>query len=146
MGRTVAQQVSLRTFFITPVMALKLSERVSVALGVALVPATVYLKRTLGASDNQEVLFPGNAKPVKFESSAELMDLLAESKRVSESITWKVTQFALARPLVATDAGIVDRIHESAQKGGGTYASLITAIVMSDLVQMTRTIPSDADP
>ena len=48
-------------------------------------------------------------------------------------------QFALGRPLVAADARTVRKIHESSQKGGGTYTALITAIVMSDLVQMTRT-------
>jgi hypothetical protein len=71
------------------------------------------------------------------------MQLLAGSERVRQSITWKLTQFALARPLVAEDAPVLERIHESAQKGGGTYASLITAIVMSDLVQMTRTEPAN---
>jgi len=58
---------------------------------------------------------------------------------VQESITWKVAQFALGRPLVAADARLIDQIHKAAQKGGGTYSSLITAIVLSDLVQMTRT-------
>jgi hypothetical protein len=67
------------------------------------------------------------------------MDLLARSGRVRQSITWKLTQFSLGRPLVAADVRIVNDIHKAAQKEGGTYASLITAIVMSDLVQMTRT-------
>ncbi|MEQ9503569.1 MAG: outer membrane protein transport protein [Deltaproteobacteria bacterium] len=57
-GRTVAQELSLRTFFLTPSIALKLSDMVSVAVGVSLVPATVYLKRVLGATDNGQVLFP----------------------------------------------------------------------------------------
>ncbi|MCZ6887773.1 MAG: DUF1592 domain-containing protein, partial [Gammaproteobacteria bacterium] len=89
--------------------------------------------------DDGEVLFPGQAGSVKYQSSTELMDLLAASDRVRQCLTWKVTQFAIGRPLVAADAAILDKIHESAQKGGGGYASLITAIVMSDLVQMTRT-------
>ena len=89
--------------------------------------------------EDGKILFPGKAKPVAYQSSAELMDLLAGSERVRESITWKLTQFALARPLVAADAPILEKIHASAQQGGGTYASLITAIVMSDLVQLTRT-------
>jgi hypothetical protein len=88
--------------------------------------------------DDGEVLFPGDAKPIKYESSAELMKLLASSQRVQESLTWKVTQFALGRPLVAADAPIVHRIHEAAQQGGGTYSSLISAVVLSDLVQLTR--------
>lgn len=57
-GRTVLHELSLRSFFLTPSIALKLSDMVSVAVGVSLVPATVYLKRTLGAADNGQVLFP----------------------------------------------------------------------------------------
>jgi hypothetical protein len=89
--------------------------------------------------DDGQILFPGAAKPVKYESSAEFMDLLAGSDRVRKTITWKVTQFALGRPLVAADAPIIEKIHEAAEKDGGTYASLITAIVMSDLIQLTQT-------
>ena len=76
---------------------------------------------------------------MKYNSSAELMDLLAGSERVRMGITRKLTQFAIGRPLVAADAPIVEKIHQSAQQGGGTYASLITAIVTSDLVRMTAT-------
>lgn len=86
-----------------------------------------------------EVLFPGTAKPVKYKTSAELMNLLAGSDRVRKTITWKVTQFALGRPLGAADAADVQRIHEAAAKGRGTYPALITAIILSDLVQHTRT-------
>ncbi len=89
--------------------------------------------------DDGEVLFPGTAKPIAYKSSAELMDLLAASDRVQQSLTWKLTQFALGRPLVAEDARAVAEIHKVAQKTGGTYPSLITAIVMSDLVQRART-------
>lgn len=89
--------------------------------------------------DDGEVLFPGEAKAVAYASSAELMNLLASSPRVSESLTWKVTQFALGRPLIAADAPSVTAIHKAAQQNSGTYSSLITAIVMSDLVQNTRT-------
>ncbi|WP_197533656.1 DUF1592 domain-containing protein [Symmachiella dynata] len=86
-----------------------------------------------------EVLFPGTAQPVKYQTSAELMDLLANSERVRETLTWKLTQFALGRPLGAADAPIVGEIDQAAQQNGGTYSALITAIVMSDLVQTTRT-------
>ena len=89
--------------------------------------------------DDGEILFPGAAKPVSYGSSGELMDLLAGSERVSKTLTWKVTQFALGRPLVSADARIVDSIHAKARAAGGTYASLISAIVTSDLVQTTRT-------
>lgn len=93
--------------------------------------------------DDGEILIPGSAGSVKYESAAKLMDLLAESDRVKETMTWKVTQFSLGRPLGAKDARIVGKIHAAAQKGGGTYSSLITAIVMSDLVRMTRTEQTD---
>ena len=89
--------------------------------------------------DDGQILIPGTAKPVMYKSSAELMNLLAGSDRVRLSITWKLAQFAAGRPLGARDARTVDKIHRAAQKQGGTYASLITAIVLSDLVRTTRT-------
>jgi hypothetical protein len=89
--------------------------------------------------DDGNVLFPGEEEPVAYQSSAELMDVLAKSDRVAQSLTWKVTQFALGRPLGAEDAAQLAEIHRAAQQGGGTYQSLMTAIVLSDLVQTTRT-------
>ncbi|QDU47892.1 DUF1592 domain-containing protein [Gimesia panareensis] len=86
-----------------------------------------------------EILVPGAAKSVKYSTPAELMDLLADSERVRETITWKLTQFSLGRPLGPADASTVQQIYEASRKGGGTYSSLITAIVMSDLVQKVRT-------
>jgi hypothetical protein len=89
--------------------------------------------------EDGEILFPGQDQPVSYQTTAELMGLLAGSERVRKGIARKVTQFALGRPLSEADGPIVDQIDEAAQKGGGTYASLITAIVLSDLVQTTRT-------
>ncbi len=86
-----------------------------------------------------EILFPGTAKPVKYKTAGELMDLLAKSDRVQETLTWKLAQFALGRPLGAADATEIERTHKAAIDQGGTYPALITAIVMSDLVQKTRT-------
>jgi hypothetical protein len=91
--------------------------------------------------DDGHVLFPGDDKPVAYGSTMELMDLLARSERVRESLTWKVTQFSLGRPLGPEDASIVASIHQAAQRAGGTYPNLITAIVTSDLVMMTRAEP-----
>jgi hypothetical protein len=93
--------------------------------------------------DDGEVLFPGDAEPIAFGSSGELMDLLGASERVRETITWKLTQFALGRPLVAEDAAIVAEIHKSSQQNGGTYSNLLKAIVLSDLVQTIRTEPDN---
>ena len=89
--------------------------------------------------DDGEILFPGESEPVPYESAAELMNLLATSERVQENLTWKVAQFALGRPLVDADTPILEKVHRAAQNGGGTYQSLIKAIVLSDLVQTTRT-------
>ncbi|MEX0938100.1 MAG: DUF1592 domain-containing protein [Pirellulales bacterium] len=91
--------------------------------------------------EDGEILFPGEESPVSYETSGELMDLLAESPRVQETLTRQVVQFAIGRQLVAADDSIVAQIHDTAQQGGGTYADLITAIVMSDLVRMTATEP-----
>lgn len=88
--------------------------------------------------DDGEILFPGAEEPIQYQNSAELMDLLAGSDRVRESLTWKITQFALGRPLTAEDAKAVQEIHEKAQQSGGTYSAVLTAIVMSDLVRMSR--------
>jgi hypothetical protein len=89
--------------------------------------------------DDGNILFPGQDKPVAYKSSRELMDLLAKSDRVRESLTWKVAQFALGRPIGPEDAATMSEIHKAAQQGGGTYSSLLTAIVLSDLVMLTRT-------
>ena len=88
--------------------------------------------------DDGEILFPGQAKPVDYQSSAQLMDLLAASDRVRETMTWKVSQFLLGRPLGAADARELVEVHRAAQENGGTYSGLVTAIVLSDLVQKTR--------
>ena len=89
--------------------------------------------------DDGEILFPGTAKTVSYDSSAELMNLLASSDRVQQCLTWKVAQFALGRPLGPADSRTLDKVHQAAQKGGGTYPSLMRAIVKSDLVQKIQT-------
>jgi hypothetical protein len=88
--------------------------------------------------DDGKILFPETRESVAYKSSAELMNLLAGSERVRQGITRKLTQFAIGRPLTSTDTPIVDKIHEAAVKGGGTYAGMVTAIATSDLVRMTQ--------
>ena len=85
------------------------------------------------------ILFPNTAQPQPYRSVAGLMSLLAGSPRVRETLTWKVTQFCLGRPLVAADVAEVAKIDQTSSAAGGTYRSLILAIVTSDLVMMTRT-------
>ncbi|MEM1069206.1 MAG: DUF1592 domain-containing protein [Planctomycetota bacterium] len=92
--------------------------------------------------EDGEILFPGEATSTRYSNSAEMMTLLAKSERVGECLTRKVTQFAIGRPLFAADARIVREIHRVSKEKGGTYRSVVTAIVMSDLVQKTRTEPN----
>ena len=89
--------------------------------------------------DDGQIMIPGASKPVAYRNSGQLMDLLAGSDRVKESITWKLTQFALGRPLTAIDARAVQKIHKVAQTNGGTYTATMQAIATSDLVTMIRT-------
>ena len=85
--------------------------------------------------EDGKVLFPGRPAPIAYQTSAELMNLLAASPRVRETLTWKVVQFAMGRPLGAKDARNVAEIHKVSQKAGGTYQSLVRAIILSDLVR-----------
>ena len=89
--------------------------------------------------DDGEILFPGSPKPVGYKSSAELMNLLAKSDRVRHTLTQKITQWALGRPLRKEDKPIFERVHQAAWRNGGRYRDIMTAIVMSDLVRKTRT-------
>ena len=89
--------------------------------------------------EDGEVLIPGEAKSQSYQTSEQLMKILAKSARVKASLTWKVTQYSLGRPLVAEDAPIVQQIHQTAEENGGTYAAVMTAIVTSDLVTKIRT-------
>lgn len=87
------------------------------------------------------ILFPGEAEPVAYGSVGELMDLLAGSDRVARTITRKVTQFAIGRPLGNIDAAALDTIHRRASEDGGTWPALLKAIAQSDLVRLTPTEP-----
>ncbi|HMO65709.1 MAG TPA: DUF1592 domain-containing protein, partial [Verrucomicrobiota bacterium] len=89
--------------------------------------------------EDGEVLFPGEAKPRPFRTVSGLMDLLAAHERVRENVTRKVVQFAIGRPLTAADAPLVAQIHRTAGAAGGSYAELMRAIVLSDLVLTTPT-------
>ncbi len=92
--------------------------------------------------DDGEIIIPGSPEPIRYQSSEELMDLLAKHPRVQETITWKLAQFALGRSLVASDVPIIQSAHAEAMQAGGTYPDLIRAIIMSDLVLKTPTEPA----
>jgi len=85
------------------------------------------------------VIFPNTKKLVKYNSSAQLMNILANSDHAKQGITWKIAQFALGRPITDSDTKILNQIHLASQKAGGTYSAVIKAIVTSDLVLLTET-------
>lgn len=84
--------------------------------------------------EDGNLLVPGQAEPVTFENSKDLMALLASSERVQETLVWKLAQFAVGRPLTSTDAQLVREIHASSKKKGGTYQAILTEIIISPLV------------
>lgn len=89
--------------------------------------------------EDGELLFPGTARPVSFQNSRQLMELLAESDRVQQSLTWKLVQFTLGRPVGIREARQIEGIHASAVAEGGSYQALMKAILLSDLVLLGRT-------
>lgn len=89
--------------------------------------------------EDGQVLFPGAAEPVTYETVGELMDLLAGNGRVARTLTRKVAQFAAGRPLGNADAAVLNRIHQQATADGGTWPALIRAIALSDLTRLTPT-------
>ncbi len=80
-------------------------------------------------------MFPGESEPVEFKTSSELMDILAESDRVNETFVWKLSQFAMGRPLGAREAAAIQAIHKESKSRGGRYADIIAAIASSDLMR-----------
>ena len=77
------------------------------------------------------VLVPGTAKAVEFKNSKQLMQLLASSERVEETLVWKLAQFAVGRPLTANDARSIREIHTKSKGKGATYQAILTEIIMS---------------
>ncbi|MEM7601595.1 MAG: DUF1592 domain-containing protein, partial [Verrucomicrobiota bacterium] len=90
--------------------------------------------------EDGEVLFPGDAEPVAFDTIEELMDLLAQSSRVQETLTWKIVQYALGRPLNANDAAAVSEIHAEATSNGGRYRDVMSALSQSRLIRYSNPV------
>ena len=84
--------------------------------------------------EDGEILIPGTAKAVSYRTTSELMNLLAKENRVKKTLTLKITQFSLGRPLVAADQHALEEIHRRSQQDGGTYSAVLKAIVLSELV------------
>ncbi|HLU47640.1 MAG TPA: DUF1592 domain-containing protein, partial [Planctomycetota bacterium] len=89
--------------------------------------------------DDGDIVLPGREEPITYKNLKELTTALARSDRFRETLTLKLTQFAIGRPLVASDSCSLEEIHDEAGKDGGTYSSYMTAIILSDLVRKTRT-------
>jgi hypothetical protein len=89
--------------------------------------------------EDGRIRIPGQPEVTEYNTSLQLVDFLANNERVQETMTWKVVQFALGRPLTAFDANDVQRIHAQMRDNGGTWDALIKAVVLSDLVRNIKT-------
>ncbi len=86
------------------------------------------------------LLVPGEAEARRYDTAAELMEILAGNERVAESLTRKVVQFSLGRPLTLEDLPEVEAIHAAAREDGGTWQALMVALATSELMTTGRTV------
>jgi hypothetical protein len=77
------------------------------------------------------LLLPGEAEPQPYDTVAEMMQLLAGSDAARECIARKATQFAVARPLLGSDACSIDGLQASFAASSGTWRDLVTAVATS---------------
>lgn len=84
--------------------------------------------------EDGSIHIPGSTEPLSFKTIPQFMDILARSDRVRLSLTRKVTQFTLGRPLLPEDEARVSAIHTHAGKNGGTYQATLTALLLSEFV------------
>jgi hypothetical protein len=70
---------------------------------------------------------------VKYKTSRELMDLLAKSPRVRQNINWKLTQFALGRPIATQDRPHLDTLFTQVQKDQ-SYQNVLLHLATSPLI------------
>lgn len=75
--------------------------------------------------------FPGDAEPTPFSSIPEMMQALAESERVRDCFSLKSVQFALGRPLLASDGCSLAQVRDRFAQTDGTYEDLLVAIALS---------------
>ena len=74
--------------------------------------------------EDGEVFIPGDSQKSSYQNAAELMDLLAKSDRVAQTITRKVIQFCLGRPLTAADRPAVEKFMQPLRVVGELTAVL----------------------
>ena len=99
--------------------------------GLARYAVTDSFKNTL--RQDGEILIPGTASSVKYKTSRELMDLLAKSPRVRQNINWKLTQFALGRPIATQDRPHLDTLFTQVQKDQ-SYQNVLLHLATSPLI------------
>ncbi|MEE2641173.1 MAG: DUF1592 domain-containing protein [Planctomycetota bacterium] len=90
--------------------------------------------------------FPVGKGPTPFKSSIEFARLIAGNERTAETLAWKLTQFCIGRPLGPADNDRISGIYREAKGAGGTYPQLIRAILASDLIRKSRTVPYPKQP
>ncbi|MEM9828078.1 MAG: DUF1592 domain-containing protein [Planctomycetota bacterium] len=78
-----------------------------------------------------EILFPGTAEPVPYKTIGQLSELLASHPRVAESLTRKLIQFSIGRPLDVTDARRVRGVYERSGRQDATYPSILTETLLA---------------
>lgn len=83
--------------------------------------------------EDGEILIPGTSKLVTYNTSRELMDLLAKSPRVRQNIIWKLTQFSLGRPIANKDRPHLDTLYQSV-RDEQTYQNVILHLATSPLI------------
>lgn len=80
-----------------------------------------------------KIRIPGSAAPVTYETSRQLMDLLAKSPRVRQNLIWKLAQFALGRPIATGDRPHLDALYEQV-RDEQTYQNVILHLATSPLI------------
>jgi len=95
-----------------------------------------YAKRDHFGNDlreDGEILIPGTSELIKYQNSRQLMDLLAKSPRVRQNIIWKLTQFALGRPIANRDRPHLEALYQDVQDEQ-TYQNVLLHLATSPLI------------
>jgi hypothetical protein len=90
-----------------------------------------HFKNTL--RQDGEILIPGTSGIIKYQTSRELIDLLAKSPRVRQNIIWKLTQFSLGRPIATQDRPHLDTLFSQVQNNQ-TYQNVLLHLATSPLI------------
>jgi hypothetical protein len=93
------------------------------------------------------VSFPGRDAPVSYDTSAELMDLLADSSEIRACFAAKSAQFAYGRPLGQVEDGcLLGGIQQSFEASSFSYRELMLAIATSAAFRTIHTQNEEVAP